>query len=44
MEAFLSGFGFQQTLLSSFEGFFLSQLLSEGQSDMSILLLYLFSF
>jgi len=32
MEAFLSGFGFQQTLLSSFEAFFLSQLLSEGQT------------
>jgi hypothetical protein len=27
----LSGFGFQQTLLSSFEGFFLSELLSKRQ-------------
>jgi hypothetical protein len=34
MEVFLSGFGFQQTLLSSLEGFFLSRLLSEGQAEL----------
>jgi len=36
MEAFLSGFGFQLTLLSSLEGFFLSKLLSEGQIQLGI--------